>query len=108
MTSSTTKRTITIDLQLEGEWTEYAPDTVYRCQVYLIPEDEEGGFSVVAATLPGVASQGETEQEALANIVEAFQATIEVYKEEGRNIPWLPSPREPDHKALTRWVLVHA
>src|SRR5688572_15917558 len=37
------------------------------CTVYLL-EELDGGFSVIAADLPGVASQGDTEAEALANI----------------------------------------
>jgi len=90
----------------EGEWQEYKGG-VYRCLVYLTEEDE-GGFSVVAAQLPGVASQGDSEQEALANIVEAFQGAIEVYKEQGAGIPWLKTPEEPERGAVQRWVIVHA
>ena len=74
--------------------------------MYLTPE-EDGGFSVISATLPGVASQGETMQEALVNVVEAFQGVIDFYKEEGGKIPWLESPREPEEGATTYSVLVH-
>jgi predicted RNase H-like HicB family nuclease len=74
--------------------------------VYLTPE-EKGDFSVVAAHLPGVASQGETEQEALANIVEAFKRTIAHYKEQGVDIPWTKTPIEPNRGAVTRVVIVH-
>ena len=77
-----------------------------RCSVYLIPEDE-GGFSVVAADLPGVASQGETEEEALANIKEAFEGVIRCYKNDSRKIPWLAEPEEPEAGALIRSVVVY-
>jgi predicted RNase H-like HicB family nuclease len=77
-----------------------------RCLVYLIPE-EEGGFSAIAAELPGVASQGDTEQEALANIREAFQGAIQVYKDDNREVPWLDAPRKPEPGAITRSVFVH-
>lgn len=93
-------------LRPEGEWKEHKGG-VYRCLVYLAEEDE-GGFSVVAAQLPGVASQGDTEQEALANIVEAFEGAIAVYKGQGGNIPWLKTPEEPERGAVPRWVIVHA
>jgi predicted RNase H-like HicB family nuclease len=79
---------------------------VFRCQVFLLPEDD-GGFSVCAATLPGVASQGETEEEALANITKAFEAVIAVYAEQGEAVPWLKEPREREKGAKVRWVMVH-
>ena len=67
----------------------------------------EGGFSVYAATLPGVVSQGETEKEALENIVEAFEGVLASYQECGETIPWLATPRELEHGGLARWVDVH-
>jgi predicted RNase H-like HicB family nuclease len=82
---------------------------LYRCRVYLYPDPEgEGGFSAVAAGLPGVASQGETERQALANIAEALAGVISVYKESGGKVPWADRPREPEPGAITRWVFVKA
>jgi predicted RNase H-like HicB family nuclease len=75
--------------------------------VYLIPE-EEARFSVHAATLPGVASQGDSEQKALTNIVKALEGVIAVYQKEGRPIPWLQTPQQPQPGAKTRWVIAHA
>ncbi|HEY3789760.1 MAG TPA: type II toxin-antitoxin system HicB family antitoxin [Urbifossiella sp.] len=77
-----------------------------NCLVYLIPE-EEGGFSVLAAELPGVASQGETEEEALSNIREAFAGAIQCYQQEGRRVPWLTTPEEPEPGSFTRSGTVH-
>lgn len=57
------------------------------CQVYLLPE-EAGGFSVFAADLPGCASQGDTEEEALANIRESLESLLASYREQGRPVPW--------------------
>lgn len=86
------------------EWTR--PQNAFRYQVYLLPE-EDGGFSVEAARLPGVASQGETEAEALANVAEAFRGVIESYKARGVKIPWLAEPRTPEKGALERWVFLN-
>jgi len=43
-----------------------------RLKVILEPSDE-GGFTVYAPSLPGCTSEGDTEQEALANIQEAIE-----------------------------------
>jgi predicted RNase H-like HicB family nuclease len=45
--------------------------------VILEPQDE-GGFTVRCLELPGAISQGETKEEALANIKEAIGLVIEV------------------------------
>ncbi len=93
-------------LRPKGEWRKHNGG-VYRYMVYLTPK-EEGGFSAAAARLPGVASQGGTEQEALANIVEAFKGALARYKEQGVDVPWMKTPLEPDRGAVARWVIVHA
>lgn len=82
------------------------PKDTYRFLVYLL-EEEPGGYSVESATLPGVASQGDTEKEALANIVEAFEGTLASYKAHHEPIPKLEEPRVPEKGAVKRWVVVH-
>ena len=47
-----------------------------KLKVILLPE-AEGGFSVAVPALPGCYSQGETEEEALANAREAAEAWLE-------------------------------
>jgi predicted RNase H-like HicB family nuclease len=47
-----------------------------KFRVELIPE-KEGGFSAVCPELPGCQSQGETREEALANIKEAIELYLE-------------------------------
>jgi predicted RNase H-like HicB family nuclease len=79
----------------------------FRCPVYLLAEPE-GGFSVYAATLPGAASQGDTETEALANITEALEGVLLSYKDLGMPIPWRTVPLEPEPGASTHWVDVSA
>jgi predicted RNase H-like HicB family nuclease len=55
-------------------------------QVILIP-DETGGYVVEVPSLPGCYSQGETEEEALANIREAIQLHIESLIAAGEDVP---------------------
>lgn len=47
-----------------------------RLKVVLEPS-EEGGYTVYAPSLPGCISEGETVQEALANIREAIELYLE-------------------------------
>jgi antitoxin HicB len=53
----------------------------------LLEPDQEGGYVVVCPSLPGCYSQGETVQEALANIREAIELCLEDLQELGEKIP---------------------
>lgn len=53
----------------------------------IIEADESGGYVVSCPSLPGCHSQGETIDEALANIREAIELYIEVLEEDGQPIP---------------------
>ena len=55
-------------------------------QVILIP-DETGGYVVEVPSLPGCYSEGETVDEALANIKEAIELHIEDMKAAGEEVP---------------------
>ena len=57
-----------------------------RFTVILEPE-EDGGYSVHCPALPGCVSQGDTRDEALANILEAMTLVLEVMQEQGTPIP---------------------
>ena len=78
-----------------------------ECRAVLCSEPD-GGFSVYARNLPGVVSQGETIDEAIENVKEAFCGAVETYVAEGMEIPWgdcrEPLPRD----AIERWILVDA
>lgn len=58
----------------------------YQRQVIIEP-DETGGYVVSCPSLPGCHSQGETIDEALANIREAIELYIEVLLEDGLPVP---------------------
>ena len=48
---------------------------------------EEGGFTVMVPALPGVVTEGETLEEALANAREAIELCLEDLAEQGAEIP---------------------
>jgi predicted RNase H-like HicB family nuclease len=52
-----------------------------KLRVVLEPSDE-GGFTVYVPSLPGCISEGETEEEALANIREAIELYLEPVDDE--------------------------
>jgi antitoxin HicB len=54
-------------------------------KVIIRPDMEDGGFNVSCPALPGCHSQGDSEEEALANIREAILGCLEVLNE--RAIP---------------------
>ena len=53
--------------------------------IAVFQEEKDGTYSVWIPELPGCASQGETFEEALANIKEAIELCMEVKKEESDN-----------------------
>ena len=55
--------------------------------VVLIPEPEEGGYSVMVPMLPGCHTQGETVAEALTNAREAIEGHLEVLVSSGEEAP---------------------
>jgi predicted RNase H-like HicB family nuclease len=48
----------------------------------VLEASEEGGFTVYVPSLPGCISEGETEEEALANIKEAIELYLEPVEDE--------------------------
>ncbi|MFN8563954.1 MAG: type II toxin-antitoxin system HicB family antitoxin [Anaerolineae bacterium] len=56
-------------------------------QVILIPDLESGGFTVTVPSSPGCISEGDTEQEALANIRDAIDLYIEDLIADGEEVP---------------------
>ena len=88
-----------------AEWL-YAESGTYECCVHIT--EEADGFCIDMPSLPGVVSQGDTEEEAIANITEAFQCIVESYQKDGEEIPWVQSPEPPDNKKTKElWIVVH-
>jgi len=53
----------------------------------VLEREEAGGFSAYVPALPGCASQGETQREALANIREAIEAHLLGLRDDGLPLP---------------------
>jgi antitoxin HicB len=58
----------------------------YSYSVVLEPQ-EGGGFTVLVPALPEVFTEGDTEQEALANAEEAIRAVLGYRRDQGMAIP---------------------
>jgi antitoxin HicB len=65
--------------------------------VVLEPQ-EGGGFTVLVPALPEVVTEGETEDEALANAEEAIRAVLDYRRERGLDIP---SDAPPEIRRVT-------
>ena len=88
----------------EIQWLE---KTGYPCHVSLVREDD-GQVSAFVLNLPGAASCGDTESEALENVKESVRGLIQVYQEHSDPIPWKDYRSEDIPKgATTQWILVN-
>jgi predicted RNase H-like HicB family nuclease len=81
---------------------------VYECRVWLCPEEVDGGYSAIVPSLPGLATQGETIDEAIENVKGAFRALAAEYTENGNEIPWQKEiDRTKPHGTIEKWILVN-
>lgn len=53
----------------------------------ILEHNEAGGYTVHVPILPGCISEGDTREEALANIKEAIELYIESLEEDGEPVP---------------------
>ena len=53
----------------------------------LLQPQPEGGYTVTSPLLPELITEGDTLQEAIANVEDALAATIELYEDMGRPLP---------------------
>jgi len=80
---------------------------VYHCHIAMIRE-EDGSCTAIVLNLPGAASEGGTEEEAMRNVRESIRGLIESYKATGDPIPWKdPVSQDVPDNADTKWILVH-
>ena len=58
----------------------------YRIPLVLTPQPE-GGYTVTSPLLPELITEGDSIDEALENVADAFAAVVELYGELGRSQP---------------------
>jgi antitoxin HicB len=58
----------------------------------ILEPQQDGGFTVLVPALPEVVTEGDTEQEALANAEEAIRAVLDYRRAHGLKIPPDASP----------------
>lgn len=56
-------------------------------QVILYPDQEDGGWVAEVPSLPGCISQGDTREEAIANVRDAIETWINGAKHVGMEVP---------------------
>jgi antitoxin HicB len=59
---------------------------LYRVPLVFTPQSE-GGYTVTSPVLPELLTEGDTLEEAHANVRDAFEAVVELYADEGRTLP---------------------
>jgi antitoxin HicB len=59
---------------------------VYRVPLVLTPQPE-GGYTVTSSALPGLVTEGDSLEQALANVEDALRVTLELYEDTGRPVP---------------------
>ena len=71
----------------------------HRYTIILEPDADEGGYTVTVPSLPGVVTQGESLEEAIAMAQDAIRCHIEGLLADGE-----PVPEEREHPSM---VTVH-
>jgi antitoxin HicB len=59
---------------------------MYRVPLVFSPQPE-GGYTVTSPVLPELVTEGDTLEEANANVHDALEAVIEIYVDQGRALP---------------------
>ena len=59
----------------------------YPVVIEPLSAEDGGGFAAIVPDLPGCMSDGETPQEAIANVEDAIRAWIEAARDLGRAVP---------------------
>ena len=66
----------------------------------------EGGFTVTSPVLPELVTEGDTLEEAYSNVTDALAAVIELYADQGRDLP--PTTALPESQIVWSDALVVA
>ncbi len=69
----------------------------YKIPLVLTPQPE-GGYTVTSPLLPELVTEGDSLDESLENVKDAFKAVMELYQELGRSFPentQIPNEKSP-------------
>ncbi len=78
----------------------------FECRAILCRETV--GYSAFVSDLPGVVSEGDTLEDAVNNIRDAFRETLLSYRDEGREIPWVKvDMAQRPEGSMERWIIVN-
>jgi len=72
---------------------------MYKYAIEIFYSEEDDGYIAVVPELPGCSAFGETEKEALKEVMDAMELWLETAKKEGRQIP------KPVGKELLRAIV---
>jgi antitoxin HicB len=80
-------------------------ETTYKLPLILAPQPE-GGYTVTCPLLPELITEGDTVQEAMANVSDALAALLEAYHRLKRPIPAVLKQNTPDMPLWLETVVV--
>jgi hypothetical protein len=80
---------------------------VYNCRVYVAPRNEQGVVVARAANLADVVGEGDSEREALQQVVARFKAKVQQFRDGQQEIPWIQPVPAPEPGETERWLAVH-
>ena len=72
---------------MRAVWTKRMDANGYKVVIEPLSDQDGGGFIATVPELPGCMSDGETRQEALANVEDAIQTWIYCAGKMGRSVP---------------------
>ncbi|MCC7292973.1 MAG: type II toxin-antitoxin system HicB family antitoxin [Phycisphaerales bacterium] len=72
----------------------------------VLEPQSEGGFTVTSPLLPELVTEGDSAAEAIANVSDALQAVLELYRESNRALPPNLVQRESDGPVWLETVVV--
>ncbi|QEH35581.1 Antitoxin HicB [Aquisphaera giovannonii] len=58
----------------------------YRLPLVFEPQPE-GGFTVTSPVIPELLTEGDSVEDAIENVRDAFAAVLEIYRDSGRSLP---------------------
>ena len=66
----------------------------YKLPLIFEPQTE-GGYTVTSPLFPELVTEGDSVEDALENVKDAFAAVLEIYREQGKSIPRESAIGEP-------------